>query len=109
MSRSHGAKQRATIQCLKQSLAEAFQVTTETLLSWEKTKHSPEKTISSPRVKTVLMGRVEKREPARKHQRQEEEMALEELADEREAVWQLAVKNSPSYSGCFEFGIRQDA
>ena len=54
------------------------------------------------------MGQVEKREPAREHARLEEDMTPDEIADERNATWELAVTNMTSYSGCFNLGVRPD-
>ena len=79
-------KQRALIQCLRQSLAEVLQVPQETLITHltDKTNHSPRKTIYSPRIKTVLMSQVERKEPAINHQRLEEELTPKEIMEIRQ-------------------------
>ena len=68
---------------------------------------SPEKTIYSPRIKTMLMSQVEKIEPIEEHDTFEDE-TLEQFLEMRERMYKLSVKGSPSYHGCFDYGVRPD-
>ena len=46
--------------------------------------------------------------PVMEHERLEEQMNLEELTLERLQVLDMAVGLTPTYSGCFHFGVRPD-
>ena len=64
--------------------------------------------MSSPRVKTVLMSQVEKKEPAIKHRRLEEELTPKEIMEIRQDTWNVAAKHATSFSRCFHLGVRPD-
>ena len=98
------------ILCLRRSFSEVLQEDMKELFSQNQTgtKSSPPEENQSPRQKKVLLGRVDRKCPIIEHARLEEEMSLEELTLERLQVWDMAADLTPSFHGCFEFGVRPD-
>ena len=91
------------IQCLRGAFAAVLQEDMTELFSQNQTK-----TNTSPRQKKVLISQVKRKDPIVQHTRFEEEMSLEEITNGRSDVWHLAATLTPSYSGCFHFGVRTD-